>query len=88
MKWEGGTGNLEVGSRTRRRPMGRDYAAAKDAGVGRGKSELFDVGFYIADLLYRYALSHFIKLTEYLKSKIQNLNSQIITRDVIGIITG
>ena len=25
---------VEVGSRTRRRPMGRDYAAAKDAEVG------------------------------------------------------
>jgi hypothetical protein len=25
----------EVGSRTRRRPMGRDYAAAKDAEVGK-----------------------------------------------------
>jgi hypothetical protein len=26
---------MEVGSRTRRRPMGRDYAAAKDAEVGK-----------------------------------------------------
>jgi hypothetical protein len=25
----------EVGSRTRRRPMGQDYAAAKDAEVGK-----------------------------------------------------
>jgi hypothetical protein len=33
-KWECGSGNLEVGSRTRRRPIGRDYAAAKDAEVG------------------------------------------------------
>ena len=29
-RWEG----FEVGSRTRRRPIGRDYAAAKDAEVG------------------------------------------------------
>ena len=42
----------------------------------------------IADLLYRYALSHFIKLTEYLKSKIRNLKSQIITCGIIGIKTG
>ena len=32
-----------------------------------------DCGFWIADLLYRFALSFFIKLTEYLKSKIPNL---------------
>ena len=29
----------EVGSRTRRRPMGQDYAAAKDAEVGNRKTE-------------------------------------------------
>jgi hypothetical protein len=40
-KWEWGSGNLEVGSWksevgswTRRRPIGRDYAAAKDAASG------------------------------------------------------
>jgi hypothetical protein len=32
-----GSENLEVGSRTRRRPIGRDYAAATDAKVGKKK---------------------------------------------------
>jgi hypothetical protein len=31
---------MEVGSRTRRRPMGLDYAAAKDAEVGMRKWEV------------------------------------------------
>jgi hypothetical protein len=30
---------------------------------------ILDCGFWIADLLYRFALSFFIKLTEYHKSK-------------------
>jgi hypothetical protein len=34
---------------------------------------ILDLGFWIADLLYRFALSFFIKWTEYLKSEIQNL---------------
>jgi hypothetical protein len=38
---------------------------------------ILDLGFWIADLLYRFALSFFIKWTEYLKSKIQNLKSKI-----------
>jgi hypothetical protein len=38
---------------------------------------ILDMGFWIADLLYRFALSFFIKWTEYLKSEIQNLNSKI-----------
>ena len=29
---------------------------------------ILDFGFWIADLLYRFALSFFFKLTEYLKS--------------------
>ena len=29
-----GSGNAEVGSGTRRRPIGRDYAAAEDAEFG------------------------------------------------------
>jgi hypothetical protein len=33
-KWEG---KREFGSRTRRRPIGQDYAAAKDAEVGKHK---------------------------------------------------
>ncbi len=33
--WKDKTEENEVGSRTRRRPMGRDYAAAKDAEVGK-----------------------------------------------------
>jgi hypothetical protein len=32
-RWEG----LEVGIRTRRRPIGQDYAAARDAEVGKIK---------------------------------------------------
>jgi hypothetical protein len=42
---------LEVGSRTRRRPIGRDYAAAKDAEFGKEKqmpTELEDFGIEIA----------------------------------------
>jgi two-component system sensor histidine kinase/response regulator len=39
-KWEFGSGNLEFGSGTRRRPIGRDYAAAKDVEVGKEKSEV------------------------------------------------
>ena len=31
--------------------------------------EILDFGFWIADLLYRFALSLFMKLTEYLNSK-------------------
>jgi hypothetical protein len=31
---------------------------------------ILDLGFWIADLLYRFALSFFIKSTEYLKSEI------------------
>jgi hypothetical protein len=34
-KWECGSGKWECGSWTRRRPIGRDYAAAKDAEVGK-----------------------------------------------------
>jgi len=34
---------------------------------------ILDLGFWIADLLYRFALSFFIKWTEYIKSEIQNL---------------
>jgi hypothetical protein len=30
---------MEVGSRTRRRPMGRDYAAAKNAEVGKKEND-------------------------------------------------
>jgi hypothetical protein len=41
-KSEKGSGNLEVGIRTRRRPIGRDYAAAKDAEVGNGNEKLFE----------------------------------------------
>jgi hypothetical protein len=37
---EVGSGNLEVGSGTRRRQIGLDYAAAKDAEVGIRKSEV------------------------------------------------
>ena len=34
--WEGEkVGEMEVGSRTRRRPIGQDYAAAKDAEGGK-----------------------------------------------------
>jgi hypothetical protein len=33
---------LEVGSRTRRRPIGRDYAAAKDAEVGSWNYSIAD----------------------------------------------
>jgi len=33
------TEGFEFGSRTRRRPIGRDYAAANDAEVGREKEE-------------------------------------------------
>jgi hypothetical protein len=32
-------GSLEVGRRTRRRPIGRDYAAAKDAEGGKTEVE-------------------------------------------------
>jgi len=32
--------NWEFGMRTRRRPIGRDYAAAKDAECGNQRSEL------------------------------------------------
>jgi hypothetical protein len=46
-KWENGSGNLEVRSRksevgneTRRRPIGLDYAAAKDVEMGIRKSEV------------------------------------------------
>ena len=45
--WECGMRNAELfefGSRTRRRPIGRDYAAAKDAEVG--KKELKTI-FYV-----------------------------------------
>ncbi len=38
---------------------------------------ILDFRLRIADLLYRCALSHFIKLTEYHKSEIQNLKSEI-----------
>jgi hypothetical protein len=31
--------NIELGSWTRRRPMGRDYAAAKNAEVGKKENE-------------------------------------------------
>jgi len=37
----------EVGSGTRRRPIGRDYAAAKDAEVGRGNFSIVDFRFRI-----------------------------------------
>jgi hypothetical protein len=37
-KWEKGQ-RIEGGMRTRRRPIGRDYAAAKDVEVGILKSE-------------------------------------------------
>jgi len=37
-----------------------------------------DFGFQILDLLYRSALSLFIKLTEFLKSKIKILKSKIL----------
>ncbi len=37
-------GNVEVGMRTRRRPIGRDYAAAKDAECGKGNAEVREVG--------------------------------------------
>jgi hypothetical protein len=36
---EFGIWNLEFGSRTRRRPIGRDYAAAKDAEGGKVRAE-------------------------------------------------
>jgi len=39
---------------------------------------ILDFGFQIADLLYRSALSLFIKLTEFLKSKIQIQKSKIL----------
>jgi hypothetical protein len=38
-KSETGSGKLELGSGTRRRPIGRDYAAAKDAEVGRDRAK-------------------------------------------------
>jgi hypothetical protein len=47
-KTEFGSGNLEVGSRTRRRPIGRDYAAAEDAEGGvkrRRKREKSDIRY-------------------------------------------
>jgi hypothetical protein len=37
---EVGSGNLEVGSGTRRRQIGLDYAAAKDVEMGIRKSEV------------------------------------------------
>jgi hypothetical protein len=37
--WECGSGKKEVGSGTRRRPIGRDYAAAKDAECGSCNGE-------------------------------------------------
>jgi hypothetical protein len=38
-KWEVGMGNSECGSGTRRRPIRRDYAAAKDAEGGKKEGE-------------------------------------------------
>jgi hypothetical protein len=38
---------------------------------------ILDFGFWIWDLLYRCALSVFIKLTEYLKSEFENPKSEI-----------
>jgi hypothetical protein len=41
---------------------------------------ILDLGFWIADLLYRSALSLFIKLTEFLKSQILILKSKIFDK--------
>ena len=38
-KSENGMWNLDVASRTRRRPVGQDYAAAEDVEVGKGNLE-------------------------------------------------
>ena len=37
LRLENSEQSLEIGIRTRRRPMGLDYAAAKDAEVGKQK---------------------------------------------------
>ena len=60
-------------------PLNQLFKAILDLGfwppARKGHKDLRPGG--IADLLYRFALSFFIKWTEYLKSEIQNLNSKI-----------